>query len=74
MTLLHLRWEKAPRYYQVDVCQDMWGQWVLIQRWGRHGTALGQTQRVACDSYADGLHRLAQIQRRRLQRGYCTVS
>ncbi len=51
MTLLHQRWEKAPRYYQVDVCQDMWGQWVLIQRWGRRGTALGQTQRTACTGW-----------------------
>ena len=42
------RWEKATRYYQVEVCQDLWGQWVLIQRWGRRGTALGQTRRVSC--------------------------
>jgi predicted DNA-binding WGR domain protein len=55
MTPLHQRWEKATRYYQVDICQDLWGQWVLIQRWGRRGTALGQTRRIPCAAYADAL-------------------
>lgn len=73
MTPIYRRWERATRYYQVDLSQDLWGQWVLTQRWGRRDTALGQTRRVACDSYADGLNRLDQIQRRRLQRGYCAV-
>lgn len=73
MIPLHRRWERGTRYYQVDVCQDLWGQWVLIQRWGRRGTALGQTRRVPCDAYADALSRLARIQRRRFQHGYCAV-
>ena len=74
MIQLHRRWVRGTRYYQVDVCQDLWGQWVLIQRWGRRGTALGQTRRVSCAAYADALSLLARIQRRRVQRGYCTVS
>jgi len=73
MIPLHRRWERGTRYYQVDVCQDLWGQWVLIQRWGRRGTALGQTRRVPCDAYADALSLLARIQRQRVQRGYCAV-
>ena len=74
MTTLHQRWEKATRYYQVDICQDLWGQWVLIQRWGRRGTALGQTRRIPCGSQAEALSLLARLQRRRVQRGYCVVS
>ena len=31
----HLRWEKATargvRYYQVDLHQDLWGEWLLAQ-------------------------------------------
>lgn len=73
MTPIHQRWEKGTRYYQVDVGQDLWGQWMLVQRWGRRGTALGQTRCIPCGAYADALHRLAQIRRRRLQRGYCTI-
>jgi predicted DNA-binding WGR domain protein len=70
---IHRRWEKATRYYQVDVCQDLWGQWVLIQRWGRRRTALGQTRRIPCGSQAEALSLLARLQRRRIQHGYCAV-
>ena len=73
MTPIRRHWEKATRYYRVDLNQDLWGQWVLTKRWGRAGTALGQTRRVACRGYADGLNLLAQIERRRFQRGYCAV-
>jgi predicted DNA-binding WGR domain protein len=74
MTSIRRRWEKETRYYQVDLCQDLWGQWVVVKRWGRRGTALGQTRRVPCGSHADALNLLARIQRRRRQRGYRTVS
>ena len=74
MTPIQQRWEKATRYYQVDICQDLWGQWVLIQRWGRRGTALGQTRCVPCAAYTDAMSLLARIQRRRVQRGYCVIS
>jgi predicted DNA-binding WGR domain protein len=73
MIPFHRRWERGTRYYQVDVCQDLWGQWVLIQRWGQRGTALGQTRRVSCAAYADVLSLLARIQWRRLQHGYCAI-
>ena len=61
------RWEKATergvRYDEVQVHQDRWGQWVLLQRWGQRGTALGQTR-----------SQLENIHQRRLQRGYHPVS
>ena len=72
MTPIHQRWEKGTRYYQVDLCQDLWRQWVLIKRWGRRGTALGQTRCVPCNSPTEALSLLARIQRRRVQHGYCT--
>lgn len=73
MFSIQRRWEKATRYYQVDVCQDLWGQWVLIQRWGRRRTRLGQTRRIPCGSHAEALSLLTRLQRRRLQHGYCAV-
>jgi predicted DNA-binding WGR domain protein len=73
MTPIQRRWVKETRYYQVELCQDLWGQWVVVKRWGRRGTALGQRRCVPCESYADALTVLARIQRRRSQRGYCAV-
>jgi hypothetical protein len=39
---IHLRWERGTRYYEVYLHQDLWGDWVLTQVWGRRGTALYQ--------------------------------
>ena len=73
MIPLHRRWERGSRYYQVEINQDLWGQWILVQRWGQRGTRLGQTRRVPCDAYDDALHLLARIQRRRIQHGYGAI-
>ena len=43
---IRLRWEKHTargiRYYEVDLHQDLWGEWLLTQAWGRLSTRLGQ--------------------------------
>ncbi len=39
---IHLRWERGTRYYEVYLHQDLWGDWVLTQVWGRRGTELGR--------------------------------
>jgi len=74
MSPIQRRWERGTRYYQVEVCQDLWGEWVVVQQWGRRGTALGQARRVPCAAYADALSLLARIQQRRIQHGYCAIS
>lgn len=36
-------WEQAEkqRLYQVDLCQDLFGEWLLVDTWWRKGTAFG---------------------------------
>ena len=67
---ISLRWERGTRYYEVYLHQDLWGDWVLTQVWGRRGTALGRVVHAPCASYEDGCERLASVQVRREQRGY----
>lgn len=36
------RWENATRWYEAELIQDLFGDWLLIRRWGglhsnRHG-------------------------------------
>jgi hypothetical protein len=38
----NLRWERGTRYYEAHLHQDLWGDWVLTQVWGRRGTELGR--------------------------------
>ncbi|MCC8999828.1 MAG: WGR domain-containing protein [Candidatus Contendobacter sp.] len=75
---IHLRWEKPTergiRYYEVDLHQDLWGEWLLTQVWGRRGTRLGQVRRVSCGSRAEGLVRITAILKRRWQHRYVMVA
>ena len=75
---LRLRWEKPTargvRYYEVDLHQDFWGEWLLAQAWGRRGTRLGRVRVAPCGSHAEGLARIAVIGKRRRQRCYVGVA
>jgi predicted DNA-binding WGR domain protein len=70
---LSLRWEEGTRYYEVHLHQDLWGDWVLTQVWGRRGTELGRMVHTPCASYQDGRERLAAVQARRRQKGYTVL-
>jgi hypothetical protein len=66
------RWvnhEKA-RYYQVELVQDLLGDWTLLQCWGSLGSHRGRRQIVYVPSYGEGLKRIAAIAKRRQQHGY----
>ena len=66
---IHLRWERPTargvRYYQVDLHQDLWGEWLLTQAWGRRGTRLGRVRVAPCGSHAEGAAAPAVLRRGR---------
>jgi hypothetical protein len=67
---ISLRWERGTRYYEVYLHQDLWGDWVLTQVWGRRGTELGRMVHTPCASHEEGCERLAAVRDRREHRGY----
>ena len=71
---LTLRWEKAgnQRYYEIYLARDLFG-WCLTCVWGRRGMALGRIIHYPCDSYADGLRRVALVRKQRRQKHYQLV-
>jgi hypothetical protein len=64
------RWEKAQRYYEAHIHQDLWGEWVLTKVWGRQGTLLGRAVHVPCTSYRQACEWLTELRVRREKRGY----
>jgi len=74
MNWLKYRWEKRQRYYEVHVHQDLWSNWVVTRIWGGRNTRLGRFKDDPCGSYEDALDKLHRIGKRRLQRGYSSVS
>ena len=70
----HLRWHKDTRYYEAILEQDLWGEWLLVRRWGRRGQRSGQSKATPCDSYEQGLRLLEDVSKRRTQRGYRLIT
>jgi predicted DNA-binding WGR domain protein len=63
-------WRKNSRHYSCEVRQNLFGQWVVLRRWGRVSALQGQSREVVCSRYEEGLKILEAVGRRRLQRGY----
>jgi hypothetical protein len=60
----------SARYYQVELVQDLLGDWTLVQCWGSLGSHRGRRRIVYVPSYGEGLKRIAAIAKRRQQHGY----
>jgi hypothetical protein len=65
-----LRWTRGTRYYRVHLEQDLWSSWVLTSVNGRCGTPLGRARCHAAPTIEAALLNLANIAKRRRQRGY----
>ena len=62
------------RYYHVELVEDLFGDWTLVQCWGGLGSRRGRLRIVWVSSHEDGLERIEMIEKRRVQRGYQAVS
>ncbi len=63
-------WHKSSRHYSCEVRQNLFGQWVVLRRWGRVSAMRGQSIEVVCDRYEQGLEIFDAVERRRTKRGY----
>ena len=63
-------WRKGSRHYSCELRQNLFGQWVVLRRWGRVSATKGQSIEHSCETYAEGLQMLSAIEKRRAQRGY----
>ena len=65
-------WHKGSRHYSCEVRQNLFGQWVVLRRWGRVSAKQGQSMEHLCDRYEEGLEIFETVEKRRVKRGYCT--
>ena len=63
-------WRKQTRHYSCEVRQNLFGQWVVLRRWGRMSAMQGQSIEVVCDRYEEGLAIFEAVEKRRAKRGY----
>ncbi len=63
-------WRKNSRHYSCEVRQNLFGQWVVLRRWGRVSAMQGQSIEHLCDRYEQGLKIFDAVGKRRTRRGY----
>ena len=63
-------WRKNSKHYSCEVRQNLFGQWVVLRRWGRMSAMQGQSIEVVCDRYEEGLEIFEAVEKRRAKRGY----
>ncbi len=65
---------RGVRYYEIDMHQGLWGEWLLAQARGRRSIRLGQVRVASRGSRAEGLTRIMAILKRRRQHRYHIVA
>ena len=71
---LHLKFETETKYYHAILCRDLFGNWVILRYWGGKSSRLGSSQTDFCESYAEAIKKLQELQNVRKYRGYTELS
>jgi len=71
---IQIRWEKDARYYRVVFQKDLFNTWCLTLVWGIRNASLGQIKHLSVKNYQEGIQKISNIEKTRLQRNYFRVS
>jgi hypothetical protein len=67
----HSAWRKETRFYSIELCQNLFGNWIVKRTWGSAVKRdFGRETYTVCPDYHTGLQWYEQQQNRRRQRGY----
>ena len=69
-----MRFQTQARYYQVDLYQDMFLDWVVVCDYGGRYTRAAHRKIIAVDDHQSGLNLVAKIAKMRVRHGYSQVS
>ena len=75
----YFRWEKfcGPKhvkYYEARIEQDLFGEWIVMCRWGRVNTKLGNRKCVGFGDYVCLEKEIIKIHKRRLSHEYALIT
>ena len=64
-------WRKDTRAYHIELCQDIFGNWIVKRNWGSNvRRGFGQSTYTLCSDYSEALALYEKQQQRRQKRGY----
>jgi len=64
--------DKAPRFYQLVLQEDLINGWTLVREWGQQGSP-GRVKKDHFTSREEALNALLQVRDAQLKRGYQVV-
>jgi hypothetical protein len=65
------KWRKGTRFYRLDLCQNLWGNWVVRRTWGSAVLKdFGKSLDTECLDRDIALEIYGKLERRREKRGY----
>ena len=68
---LYSSWQKNTRFYIIELCQDLWGNWLLKKTWGSTAKRdFGRSISTICPDYETGVKLYHQAKKHRVSRGY----
>ncbi len=71
---LYSSWQKDTRFYIIELCQDLWGNWLLRKTWGSATKRdFGRSISTVCPNYETGVELYYKAEKRRLSRGYDVI-
>ena len=62
-------WHNGSKHYSCEVRQNLFGQWVVLRRWGRVSAKQGQSLEHLCDHYEESLQVFDAVEKRREREG-----
>lgn len=72
---LYSYWRKDTRFYRLELCQNLWGEWIVKRTWGSAVKLdYGRSTSTICPDYEAGLHLYEKQLSRRQKRGYESMS
>jgi hypothetical protein len=67
----HSSWQKDTRFYLLELCQDLFGNWIIKRTWGSSVKQdFGRSNSTICPDYQTGLIWYEKQASRRSRRGY----
>lgn len=67
-------WRKETRFYKIELCQNLWGEWIVKLTWGSAVKLdYGRLISTVCPDYQTGLRLYEKQLSRRQKRGYETI-
>ena len=69
--LQYSRWQKDTRFYSLELCQDIFGNWIIKRTWGSAVKLdFGRSNSTICPDYQTALLAYEKQLARRQKRGY----